>query len=229
MESKLPTIKAKVITKLHGDQKDNKNAYVLLKSEEHAQKAAEKLNQAVLNGKHLRVDIDQKDEGAKSANDFETTVFIGNLPFIVNEEEVRSHIASGYKGKPDPIKNVRLVRDPQTFVGKGIGYVQFADKESMRFCIEELNNSRFQGRPLRIKKAVEPKRLEKKKRRTQERAELRQQSKEEDDDIARLRNFEKAAYGDSSSKVPGISQDSKTIKKEKKKASMEAHFDKIKS
>jgi RNA recognition motif-containing protein len=35
----------------------------------------------------------------------------------------------------------------------------------MRHCIDELNESRFQGRPLRIKKAVEPKRLEKKQRR----------------------------------------------------------------
>jgi RNA recognition motif-containing protein len=65
-----------------------------------------------MEGKHLRVDLDFKEEGSKGSNDFETTVFIGNLPFIVNEEDVRNHIATAFAGKPDPIKNVRLIRDP---------------------------------------------------------------------------------------------------------------------
>lgn len=147
---------------------------MLLTTEDEAKKACETLNQSVLNGKHIRVDIDFKEEGSKGSNDFETTVFIGNLPFIVNEEDVRSHIAGAFEGRADPIRNVRLIRDPQSFVGKGIGYVQFADKESMRECIEKLNDSRFQGRPLRIKKAVEPKRLEKKQRRKEERKQMKQ-------------------------------------------------------
>lgn len=67
--------------------------------------------------------MDYKEDGAKSANDYETTVFIGNLPFIANEEAVRDHILEIFKGQQDPILNVRLIRDPQTFIGKGIGYV----------------------------------------------------------------------------------------------------------
>jgi len=65
----------------------------------------------VLGDKHVRVDIDMKDE-SKSQNDFETTIFIGNLPFIVNEEEVRSHFLSCFGENEDPILNVRLIRDP---------------------------------------------------------------------------------------------------------------------
>jgi len=57
------------------------------------------------------VDIDVKDE-EKNTNDFETTIFIGNLPFIVNEEDVRAHFALEFKGLTDPILNVRLIRDP---------------------------------------------------------------------------------------------------------------------
>lgn len=91
MESKIPTIKAKVITKLLGDQKDSKNCYVLLKTKEMAEKAVEELNQKKFGTKHIRVDIDFKDENMTKANDFETTVFIGNLPFIVSEEDVRDH------------------------------------------------------------------------------------------------------------------------------------------
>lgn len=65
MESKLPTVKAKVITKLLGDQKDSKNGYVLLSSKEEAVDAQKKLNQEMLGDKHVRVDVDMKDE-AKS-------------------------------------------------------------------------------------------------------------------------------------------------------------------
>lgn len=175
LESKLPSIKAKILTNTFGDQKDNKNAYVLLTSPEQAKLAAEKLNQTSVDGKHIRVDLDYKEEGSRNANDYECTAFIGNLPFIVNEEDVRDYFMTVFKGQEDPIRNVRLIRDPQTFIGKGIGYVQFKDKLTMRKAIEELHEQRFQGRPLRMKKAVEPKRLDKKKRRTAEKVEFRKQ------------------------------------------------------
>ena len=180
------------------------------------------------------MDIEGKPkEGRDAQNDFETTVFIGNLPFIVSEEDVRKHFLSSLKqyeneGK-DPILNVRLIRDPQTFVGKGIGYIQFTDKESMRQCIEDCHEAKFMGRPLRVKKAVEPKRLDKKKRGKEERAKahaegqklrkeqgdkIAQEKTETANEIDKLRNFEQNAYGDkSSSKVPGISKRSKHIAK----------------
>ena len=61
-------------------------------------------------------------------NDFETTIFIGNLPFVTNEEELRKHFAGVAKslaldGDGDGILNVRVIRDPKTFIGKGIGYI----------------------------------------------------------------------------------------------------------
>lgn len=77
----------------------------------------------------------------------------------MSEEEVREHFAGC-----GTITNVRLVRDPRTFIGKGIGYVMFAEKEAMRKAVDNMPESRFKGRPLRVKKAVEPKRLEKKQR-----------------------------------------------------------------
>lgn len=77
--------------------------------------------------KHIRVDTlksSNETDGAnsgkskKSEDDFNTTVFVGNLPFVVSEEEVRQHFA-----KFGTIKNVRLVREPKTFIGKGIGFI----------------------------------------------------------------------------------------------------------
>lgn len=118
----------------------------------------------------MRVDFDDKESGEKAQNDFETTIFIGNLPFITNEEELREHFSS----KDGQITNVRIVRDPKTFVGKGIGYVQFATKEAMREAITNKNGKHFKGRELRVKKAVAPNRLEKKKLRKEERAAARE-------------------------------------------------------
>ena len=86
--------RAKIITGLHGQQKDNKNGYVLLKSKETIDKALA-LNQSLFMGKHIRVDrvrAGQSEEGKKE-DDFSTTVFVGNLPFIVSEEEVHEHFS----------------------------------------------------------------------------------------------------------------------------------------
>ena len=69
--------------------------------------------------------------------------------------------------KDDGILNVRIIRDPETFLGKGIAYVQFTTKELMRLAIEKRNLSQFKGRELRVKKAVEAKRLEKKRNKTE--------------------------------------------------------------
>ena len=60
------------------------------------------------------------------------------------------------------IENIRLVRDPKTFLGKGIGYVMFSEKEEMQKALKEKKGMKFRGRELRINRAVEPKRREKK-------------------------------------------------------------------
>jgi len=59
-----------------------------------------------------------------SWEDFTKTIFIGNLPFIVSEEELRAAFVECGK-----IENVRLVRDPKTHLGKGIGYIMFETKD----------------------------------------------------------------------------------------------------
>lgn len=92
-----------------GTQKNNKNAYILFK-ETSSIKEAEKLNgYAVHNSDftqtfHLRVDSDEKKD-----NDFTHSIFIGNLPFIVNEEDIRMQFER--LGK---IVNIRVVRDNKT-------------------------------------------------------------------------------------------------------------------
>lgn len=45
-------------------------------------------------------------------------MFIGNLPWVLSEEELRAHFAEAGK-----ILNVRVIRDKDTFIGKGIAYI----------------------------------------------------------------------------------------------------------
>lgn len=78
LESKIPA-RAQIIKGDLGDQKDNKNAYVLFTKKEDAVDAKTNLNQTVIDDKHIRVDIDLKEE--RLQNDYDCTIFIGNLPF----------------------------------------------------------------------------------------------------------------------------------------------------
>lgn len=184
-----------------------------------AQQACNKLNQSLFDGKHIRVDLDGKDE--KFQNDFETTIFVGNLPFITNEEDLRSHFDDLEEGGSG-IRNVRIIRDPKTFIGKGIAYIQFKNKELMRKAITEKHETRFNGRPIRVKKAVEAKRLEKKKQRKEDRAAQRKEDHHNDTEIHRMRNFEKAAYGEGDS-------DEENAKKLRREKQAKQEFEKQKA
>lgn len=62
--------------------------------------------------------------GDNIEEDYKTTVFIGNLHFDTDEEELREFLKDCGE-----IEYVRLIRDKLTYKGKGIGYVKFATKE----------------------------------------------------------------------------------------------------
>ena len=47
-------------------------------------------------------------------------MFVGNLPFDVQDEDLYSHFS-----RCGEIEFVRIVRDKKTNIGKGFGYVQF--------------------------------------------------------------------------------------------------------
>jgi len=53
-------------------------------------------------------------------HDHKRSVFVGNLPFDVQDEDLYTHFA-----RCGEIEFVRAVRDKKTNVGKGFGYVQF--------------------------------------------------------------------------------------------------------
>lgn len=133
-ESKI-THKGKIIKQQYGDQKDSKNAYVLFKTKDSAERAAKSMNQTLFEGKHLRVDVEGDD---KAKEDYDSTIFIGNLPWVINDEDLRTHFEDCGR-----ILNVRVVRDKVNFIGKGIAYIQFTNKEEMRKAVDTKNKSIF--------------------------------------------------------------------------------------
>ncbi len=72
--------------------------------------------------------LGKKDNKALNAH----SVFVGNLPFDIDEEVVRQFFEEGMKSmrsttsnesKEEMVERVRIIREPDTRKGKGFGYV----------------------------------------------------------------------------------------------------------
>ena len=109
--------KANFILEKYTEGADSMNGYVRFAEKTQAEQAC-KMNGTVVDDHTLRVFL-CLDENM----DYETTIFVGNLPLDVREEELRAHFAT-----VGEIVNVRVIKDRQTFKGIGIGYVRFANK-----------------------------------------------------------------------------------------------------
>ena len=67
---------------------------------------------------------------APSTHDLKRSVFLGNLPFNVQEETLRQQLSCCGE-----IENVRLVRDAATQHGKGFGYILFKEAGAVEVAI----------------------------------------------------------------------------------------------
>jgi nucleolar protein 12 len=142
------------------------NGYVVMKTRE-AALAALKENANIFAERHLRVDLAVEGEGSTKTNT-KKSIFIGNLPMDLEEEPVWQLF-----GKCGSVTNVRLIRDRVSNMGKGIGYVTFAAKDSVDVALK-LNGSLLGGRPVRVSPCAKIGMVEKKKNRAKDLAEKRQ-------------------------------------------------------
>eukprot|EP00112_Aurelia_sp_Birch-Aquarium-sp1_P006729 Seg1737.5 transcript_id=Seg1737.5/GoldUCD/mRNA.D3Y31 product="RNA-binding protein 34" protein_id=Seg1737.5/GoldUCD/D3Y31 len=134
--------KLAIVKKELHPERNNMNAYVVFKDKENAEKALESKG-AEFKGLHIRVDI----AGHKEM-DNKLSVFIGNLPFNVQEEEIRELFS-----QCGEVDDVRLIRDKSSGIGKGFGYVRFKNKESVMFAMK-MKNSELRDRKIRVFAAV---------------------------------------------------------------------------
>ena len=127
--------KVSIMKKKFGTQKGSLNAYVVFK-ELSAVTKVQAANNRLINSapdakgavktRHMRVDL-MKPTLFPPAR----TVFIGALPHYADEEEVRTHFANVLPNGQDDIENIRLVRDAETMVGKGIGYLLLKNRDAV--------------------------------------------------------------------------------------------------
>ncbi|KAL7675988.1 hypothetical protein ACOME3_002247 [Neoechinorhynchus agilis] len=103
------------------------------------------LNGHLFEDRHLRVDRTSSDK-KRSQKIIDKSVFVGNVPFDADEEDLHSLFEKKYK---EEVENVRVIRDQITGEGKGFAYVAFKTNAGPDLAI--LNPKlKFKGRQLRI-------------------------------------------------------------------------------
>uniref|UniRef100_A0A4W5Q3Z1 RNA binding motif protein 34 n=1 Tax=Hucho hucho TaxID=62062 RepID=A0A4W5Q3Z1_9TELE len=139
MSRKVAAIQRKVHPK-----KQSINAYVVFEAEEGAEKALERNGMEIEKNFHIRVDRVSK----SSSHDHKRSIFIGNLPFDINELPLRQHFE-----ECGTVEGVRLVRDRNSGMGKGFGYILFQSIDAVQLALK-LDSSKLLGRSVRVKRSV---------------------------------------------------------------------------
>ncbi|XP_062073581.1 uncharacterized protein LOC133777845 [Humulus lupulus] len=144
--------KGAVITKQFHEAADSIHAYVVFKTEQSAQSSLSH-NMALVGGHHIRVDRAcpprKKMKGDEISHfDHKRTVFVGNLPFDVKDEEVYE-VFCGINDMGSSVEGVRIIRDPNNNLGKGFAYVLFKTKEAAAAVVRK-RNLKLRDRELRL-------------------------------------------------------------------------------
>jgi RNA recognition motif-containing protein len=205
--------------KMLGNQKNSKNAYILFENVESVENAL-KLNGHTIHNSDftkeytLRVDKDEKKD-----NDFTSTVFVGNLPFIVSEDELRVRFQN-----LGEIENIRIVRHAVTLIGVGIAFIQFKTKEDamncVKLCASEPRYAKFKGRELRVKKATPEERRDRKVKRMDEKKRVWKEARKDREERYAQNDFVRKVFVKDHAREPDIQNDIK-MKKDKKKRMMD--------
>lgn len=105
-------------------------------------------NGYLFEGHTLRVTLSAKKELDKSK-----TVFVGNLPFIVEEQQILEFFS-----KCGKVDTVRVTHDKITGKGRGFAYVAFEEPSSVYLALK-LNETEFRKRKIRVSKIIKKKKV----------------------------------------------------------------------
>lgn len=75
------------------------------------------------------------------------SIYVGNLPWSANEEQVQELFAEYGK-----VLSVKLISDRDTGRARGFGFVEMEDADTAA-AVEALDNATFGGRTLRVNEA----------------------------------------------------------------------------
>ncbi|XP_019745241.1 RNA-binding protein 34 [Hippocampus comes] len=123
------------------------NAYVVFKEPQGVAKAL------WWNGAEIEKDfiirVDRVSSKAAESHDHKRSIFVGNLNFELKELALRRHFE-----QCGVVEAVRLVRDHNTGLGKGFGYVLFESCDSVQLALK-LDGSKVEGRAIRVRRSAE--------------------------------------------------------------------------
>jgi nucleolar protein 12 len=122
--------------KFNQDLKSTVNAYIVFDELDYK---VLQLNGLKWEDHHLRIDDTSNPKSLLPLK----SVFLGNLPLDVCEEEIWQLFS-----EIGTITNVRLVRDKTSQIGKGFGFVEFSDKGSVSLALKQ--NLKIKDRQIRI-------------------------------------------------------------------------------
>ena len=72
-------------------------------------------------------------------------IYVGNLPYSTNDEELRSLFAAHGE-----VASARVVTDRATGQSKGFGFVEMPDRSQAQQAVDALNGYEADGRKLRV-------------------------------------------------------------------------------
>ncbi|PKA53049.1 28 kDa ribonucleoprotein, chloroplastic [Apostasia shenzhenica] len=150
VDTKAPR-KAAIIRGKINDAVNSVNAYIVFKDEQSAN-AALSHNMAEIDGNHIRVDLAcpprKKMKGEAKLYERKRTVFVGNLPYDVKDEELYQLFCSLDQSETI-VQAVRVIRDPNTSIGKGFAYVLFKTREAANSVCKK-GDLKIRDRTLRV-------------------------------------------------------------------------------
>ncbi|NPV41827.1 MAG: RNA-binding protein [Anaerolineae bacterium] len=75
----------------------------------------------------------------------ETKLYVGNLSFDTNEDELKTLFSDAGE-----VKSVVLIKDKFSGQSKGFGFVEMGSQEAMQNAMKMFNSYEFKGRPLKV-------------------------------------------------------------------------------
>jgi len=115
--------------------KKNKNCWVLFKTKAPLAEAVKLNNIVVDNIYTLRFDY----ADPTKQRSVDCSIFVGGLPLDATENDIREHFV-----QCGVIVNVRIIRNKQTLISKGCGFVEFQSVDCVNKALD-LHLSRFKG------------------------------------------------------------------------------------
>jgi RNA recognition motif-containing protein len=80
-----------------------------------------------------------------------TRLFVGNLPFSADENEIRSLFEQNDRS----VEEVKLITDRDTGRPRGFGFVEMGNSEDADRAVSDLNGYEMNGRQLNVNEARE--------------------------------------------------------------------------